>query len=95
MRRAIAVVLLGWTALGVQASASATVYVPGQYRSDGIYIRPHFKASTKIVPEIARFPPLHQPGDSSKAEMKLPMIEVPAVDGKDSLDVEEHLGGPR
>ncbi len=76
MRRAVAAVLLGWTAVGVQGAALATVYVPGQYRSDGIYIRPHFKASAEVVPEIARFPPLHQSGDASKAEMKLPMIEV-------------------
>lgn len=76
MRRASAAVVLGCAVLGVYGSASATVYVPGQYRSDGIYIRPHFKASAEIVPEIARFPPVHRAGDASKSEMKLPLVEV-------------------
>lgn len=81
MRPLATAVLVGWTVLGVYDAAFATVYVPGQHRSDGIYIRPHFKASAEVVPEIARFPTLGQVGDGSKSEMKLPLIEVapPAV----------------
>jgi hypothetical protein len=39
--RALLVLILGLGSVVAAASASATVYVPGQYK-DGIYIRPHF-----------------------------------------------------
>jgi hypothetical protein len=39
--RALLTLAFGLAAVVVAASASATVYVPGQYK-DGIYIRPHF-----------------------------------------------------
>jgi hypothetical protein len=76
MRRALSAVFLGWMILGTYEAAFATVYVPGQYRSDGVYIRPHFKASTDAVPAIAQFPPLNGEEDTSKAEMKLPVIRI-------------------
>ncbi|MGH6896990.1 MAG: hypothetical protein ACREJ5_10645 [Geminicoccaceae bacterium] len=39
--RVLLALALGVTSVVVAASASATVYVPGQYK-DGIYVRPHF-----------------------------------------------------
>lgn len=77
MRRVVAATFLASTVLGAYGSALATVYVPGQYRSDGIYIRPHFRASVDEVPGFAQFPSLEQPGeDTSKSEMKLPVMKV-------------------
>lgn len=42
-------------------TASATVYVPGQYRN-GVYVRPHFVG----VPEQAREPQLALPGEEDQ-----------------------------
>ena len=39
--RVLPALVLGVTSVVAAAPASATVYVPGQYK-DGIYVRPHF-----------------------------------------------------
>jgi hypothetical protein len=39
--RVLLALVLGVAAVAVATGASATVYVPGQYK-DGIYVRPHF-----------------------------------------------------
>jgi hypothetical protein len=63
--RALAVSALIFGSIVAATSASATVYVPGQYK-DGIYIRPHFLDS----PEQVRGGPLLLPPDAEAAKAK-------------------------
>jgi hypothetical protein len=55
----------GLAAVFIAAAASATVYVPGQYK-DGIYIRPHFLD----FPGQALDAPLLLPPDLEAAKAK-------------------------
>jgi hypothetical protein len=63
--RALAASALIFGSIVAATSASATVYVPGQYK-DGIYIRPHFLDS----PEQAHGGPLLLTPDAEAAKAK-------------------------
>lgn len=43
MRRWASASIIGIALVTVAQPALALVYVPGQYREDGVYIRPHFE----------------------------------------------------
>jgi hypothetical protein len=63
--RALAASALVFASMVAATSASATVYVPGQYRN-GIYIRPHFLDS----PDQVYGGPLLLPPDEAAAKAK-------------------------
>ena len=63
--RMLVALALGVVSVVAAASASATVYVPGQYK-DGIYIRPHFLDA----PGQAPVGPLLLPPDLEAAKAK-------------------------
>ena len=63
--RALAVSALVFGSIVAATSASATVYVPGQYKN-GIYIRPHFLES----PDQVYGTPLLLPPDAEAAKAK-------------------------
>lgn len=51
MRRTVSAWIIGAAVLGLAQPAFAVVYVPGQHRDDGIYIRPHFQSSKTRLDE--------------------------------------------
>ena len=63
--RALAASALVFGSIVAATSASATVYVPGQYKN-GIYIRPHFLDS----PDQSHGGPLLLPPDAAAAKAK-------------------------
>jgi hypothetical protein len=73
--RALLALTLGLGSVVAAASASATVYAPGQYK-DGVYVRPHFLD----FPGQALGRPLLLPPDAEAAkdkEMPAPIVLEP------------------
>jgi len=84
MSRALAIGCLMWFGLVLMAeSATAIVYIPGQYR-DGIYIQPHFRKSGEAGSKHEWLQRLQEsPARTDKADAKLPPAK-PAPDREKS-----------
>jgi hypothetical protein len=81
MRRTVCRWIFAICVLGLTQPALALVYVPGQHREDGIYIRPHFRSPDARLDE-SWFKDLADPL-AGKKDGKLPPAEPTSSKGKD------------
>lgn len=71
MRKALATSMVWLSVLFVTQSATAVVYVPGEYRSDGVYIPPHFRGESEPAPGLPWFQKMLE-DQGIKKDAKLP-----------------------
>lgn len=72
MRTALATCMVWLSVVSVTQSATAVVYVPGEYRSDGLYIPPHFRGDAEHAPDVRWFQKLLDSQGSVEKDAKLP-----------------------
>lgn len=80
MRKALVTAMVWLSVLFVTESAIAVVYVPGEYRSDGIYVPPHFRGESERSPVHGWFEKMLE-SQSVEKDAKLPPEPGQARDG--------------